>query len=89
VQEGLVLGEGTTVPWIRQISTSDDGTLIKWTGSTNCAFEVQWAPLPGADGWTSFTNRVESSNGLFEFLDDGSQCGGFGESRFYRLRQLP
>jgi len=89
VQEGLVLGEAATVPWIRQITTSAGGTVIKWTGPTNCAFEVQWTPLPGANGWTSFTNRLESTNGLFEFLDDGSQCGGPGESRFYRLRQVP
>jgi hypothetical protein len=32
---------------------------------------------------------VTSPNGTFNFLDDGSQTGGLGTTRYYRLLYVP
>lgn len=65
------------------------GYLLTWYGPTNLQFGVQWAPICPPPSWFSFTNVVTSTDGLFRFLDDGSQTGGSAPQRFYRLRVLP
>jgi hypothetical protein len=52
---------------------------------------VQWTPNFPTNSWNTFSNIISytsitnGTNGLFMFLDDGSQTGGFGPMRFYRL----
>jgi len=39
--------------------------------------------------WQNVGGPVTSGNGQFHFRDDGSQTGGVGVQRFYRLLKLP
>jgi hypothetical protein len=87
VSEGLVLVPA--LPIISTVVNADSGILLQWTAPTNFQFNLQWtASLAPAD-WHSFSNVVSSVNGSFSFFDTGSQTGGLGSRRFYRLRQLP
>jgi hypothetical protein len=74
---------------ISDIVYAPNGVLLQWSASTNLQFQVQWSRTITPPAWGSFTNRVSSVTGDFSFLDDGSQSGGTGAPRFYRLRQLP
>jgi subtilisin-like proprotein convertase family protein len=81
------------VPISSITSTNIGGTnnfLLVWFAPTNELFQVQWSPsLPPS--WFTFTNIISYStyisdtNSKFTFLDDGSQSGGLGSSRYYRL----
>ena len=51
-------------------------------------FQVQWTPSLAPPAWTSFTNILTSTNGVFLFLDDGSQSVALTAPRYYRLQQL-
>ncbi|MFO1476928.1 MAG: S8 family serine peptidase [Verrucomicrobiota bacterium] len=88
VAEGLTLSTYTPAPQLRSVTYTGTGFQIQWTGSASSQYQVQWSPgLPPV--WTSFTNVFTSPTGVFTFLDDGSQTGGFGPSRIYRVLQLP
>jgi hypothetical protein len=73
-----------------------NGFLLTWFAPTNDDFQVQWTTnlLPLVT-WQTFTNiitytgPVVPTNGQFNFFDDGSQTGGFGLERYYRLILLP
>jgi hypothetical protein len=67
-----------------------NGFLLVWYGPASDLFQVQWSP--GLfQPWNTFTNIVgvhifiSPTNSEFEFFDDGSQTGGFGSGRVYRL----
>ena len=68
-----------------------NGFLLAWYAPTNDLFQVQWTDNLAPPAWNTFTNiigytgPVTPTNGLFSFFDDGSQTGGFGPMRFYRL----
>jgi subtilisin-like proprotein convertase family protein len=78
--------------------TNINGTnnfLLVWFAPTNDLFQVQWKSTLNGTNWTTFTNVISYStfitatNSRFTFLDDGSQTGGFGSGRYYRLILLP
>jgi hypothetical protein len=87
IVEGLALAPD--IPIVSSVSSGTNGILLQWTDTTNSTFRVQWSSSLVTPVWHSFTAPVTSSNGVFLFLDDGSQSGGLGSPRFYRLRQLP
>jgi len=69
-----------------------NGFLIQWFAPTNDLFRIQWATnLTPTVKWNLFTNLIRytgpltATNGLFSFFDDGTQTGGLGLQRFYRL----
>jgi subtilisin-like proprotein convertase family protein len=68
-----------------------NGFLLTWFAPTNDYFQVEWTDNLAPPAWNTFTNiigytgPVTPTNGLFSFFDDGSQTGGFGPMRFYRL----
>jgi len=74
---------------ITSITRSTNGVLLQWTAAANSRFNVQWTPALAPPAWNTFTNLVTSTNTFYSFLDDGSQSGGLGPPRFYRLLQLP
>ena len=88
-----------TVPISSIINTNINGTngfLLVWFAPSNDLFQVQWTPSLLPTTWTIFTNppvitydptyaSVNPTNTEFDFFDDGSQTGGFGPTRFYRL----
>jgi len=70
-----------------------NGILITWFAPSNDLFQVQWTASLAPESWAAFTNIVSyntsaftsPTNTQFNFFDDGSQTGGFGPLRFYRL----
>jgi subtilisin-like proprotein convertase family protein len=72
-----------------------NGFRLTWCAPTNDLFRVQWTTnLASASAWNQFTNLVRytgpvtPTNGLFSFFDNGSQTGGFGLLRWYRVLQV-
>jgi hypothetical protein len=69
-----------------------NGFLLIWSAPTNDVFQVQWTDALSPANWQFFTNFIYYSgppmpaNGLFSFLDDGSQTPpGLPPTRFYRI----
>ena len=91
----LVSSGGSTNPVpISSITTTNiNGTnnyKLIWFAPTNDLFQVQYSStLPPT--WFTFTNIIgfhnfiSPTNSEFEFLDDGSQSGGLGGFKYYRL----
>ncbi len=73
-----------------------NGFLLTWFAPSNDLFQVQWTASLAPASWSAFTNIVSYNAGAFtsptntqfNFFDDGSQTGGFGPQRFYRLTLL-
>jgi hypothetical protein len=74
---------------ITSITSNTNGVLLQCLGPANSRFQAQWTPSLAPPAWTPFTNTLTSTNGVFSFLDDGSQSGGLAGPRYYRLQQLP
>jgi subtilisin-like proprotein convertase family protein len=80
------------VPLISGVTVATNGVNLQWLAPTNDQFQVQWTTnLVPVVVWNLFTNPpfITSTNGVFTFLDDGSQNGGIGGMMFYRLILLP
>jgi hypothetical protein len=82
-----------TIPISGVIHTNMNGTngfLLVWYAPTNDLFQVQWSPGL-LQPWNTFTNIIsyhtfiDPTNSEFEFFDDGTQTGGLGSGRIYRL----
>jgi autotransporter-associated beta strand protein len=78
-----------SAPAITSVTRSNNTVSFQWTGPTSAQFQVQWTPTLSPPAWTNFSNVITSPSGLFSFVDDGSQTGGLGPTRFYRLVLLP
>jgi hypothetical protein len=87
VEEGLVITPPPLL--IGNVSYSSKGVVLQWVAATNLQFQVQWTPSLDSPHWSTFSPVCSSTTGIFLFFDDGSQSGGFGYTRFYRLKQLP
>lgn len=71
-----------------------NGYLVQWGAPANDQFHLQWSPALAPANWVNFngvisvTSVTGGTNGAFQYFDDGSQTGGFGTTRFYRLLWL-
>ena len=71
-----------------------NGYLVSWFAPTNYQFHLQWTPALLPMNWANFNGVLSfiapnsPTNVLFQYFDDGSQTGGFGPARFYRLLLL-
>jgi hypothetical protein len=74
---------------ITSASSTVDGFLIEWVAPANLNFMMEWNPDLTPGNWQAFTDVVTSATTQYEFLDDGSQGGGAGTNRFYRVLQVP
>jgi hypothetical protein len=64
------------------------GFVLNWTAPATNRFQIQYSDgLPPV--WTTLPDIITSTMGSFTFTDDGSQTGGLGVMRFYRLLLLP
>ena len=71
----------------------DPASLVKlkkkfsfaWSAPTNITYQVDYSTNL-LTGWTTLTNLITSTNGDFNFTDNGTNSGGFGNTKFYRLR---
>ena len=76
-----VIDPGSVVHTRRNVSFS-------WTAPANGIYQVDYtSALPPV--WSTFTNLVTSTNGTFDFTDYGTNSGGFGSTKFYRVRNWP
>jgi subtilisin-like proprotein convertase family protein len=76
-----------------------NGFLLTWFAPSNDLFHVQYTTNLAPANWITFTNPpfvsyntnfpASATNAQFNFFDDGSQTGGFGPTRFYRLLLYP
>jgi hypothetical protein len=90
VREGVAIDPVILPPYIVRIEHVFNGILITWSGSSAVQYQLQWKPLfDGTTNWNAFTNIFTSPTGFYQFLDDGTQTGGFDPLRFYRVLQLP
>jgi subtilisin family serine protease/subtilisin-like proprotein convertase family protein len=89
VGEGLVVTPYVPPIRISSITVGTNGVLLQWLAPTNSQFQAQWTPALAPPLWNSFTNTLTYTNGIFSFLDDGSQSSGLASPRYYRLQQLP
>jgi hypothetical protein len=76
------------------VATNEGGTngyLLSWYAATNYSFRVKWTSPLVPTVWHPFTNiityqtYISPTNSLFQFFDDGTQDGGFGTMRYYRV----
>ena len=63
----------------------DKSFSFTWSAPTNITYQVDYSTNL-ASGWATFTNLITATNGTFNFTDDGTNSGGFGSTKFYRLR---
>jgi len=91
VVEGIVLGPVTASPvMITGIVRTPTDVTITWFGPDGGSFQVEWNDSLNPATWVPFAaTPVESPAGVFTFVDDGSETGGFTGTRFYRVVQLP
>jgi len=89
VTEGLVVTPYVPPFRITGITLGADGVFLQCIAPINAQYRAQWTPSLAPPAWTSFTNLLTSTNGVFSFLDDGSQTGDLAAPRYYRLQQLP
>jgi hypothetical protein len=89
VVEGLAPAPSPgTIPF-SSVQVATNGVVLKWVAPISYRFQVQWSPALVPASWTTFTNIVTSATGVFTFTDNGSQTGGLGTQRYYRLLLLP
>jgi len=83
----LMKADFTIIPQI------DPATLVKtktnlsfaWNAPTNLVYQVDYSSNL-LSGWATLTNLITSTNGAFHFTDNGTNSGGFGNTKYYRLR---
>lgn len=73
---------------IEQIEITEFGPRLRWTGLPTARYQVFYADgLPAL--WKPIGGVVTSTTPAFQFVDDGSETGGFTGFRFYRIERLP
>jgi hypothetical protein len=71
----------------------DPASLVKtkktfsfaWSAPTNTTYQVDYSTNL-MSGWATFTNILTSTDGTLNFTDTGTNSGGFGNTKYYRLR---
>lgn len=72
---------------VPNLSWTTNGFQLAWSAPAADRFQVQSST--NLNQWLTLTNIVTSTTGQFNFLDTGSQSGGLGLLRFYRLLLVP
>ena len=79
-----------TPPTITSAVLSTNGLTLSWTSDAGRQFRAQWTTnLAPPIVWNTFTNIITSAGTNYTFLDNGTQTGGFGPMKFYRLLNFP
>lgn len=89
VREGQALNTFVPQPYITRILKRFNGVEITWSGPPGQQYKVEWSESLVPAVWTQFTETITSTTGVYQYLDDGSQTGGFDATRYYRLVLLP
>ena len=75
-------------PIISLPSHTKTNFTFSWLAPTNESFQVDYSTNL-LSGWKTLTNVIKSTNGTFGFTDSGTNSGGFGTNKFYRLQNSP
>ncbi|MGN6643045.1 MAG: C-type lectin domain-containing protein, partial [Verrucomicrobiota bacterium] len=88
VVEGVTLSTFAPAP---ALSATWNGSafVLEWSGAVGAQYQVEYSSSLSSPTWTAFASPVTTTTGVFTFTDDGSQTGGFGTQRFYRIVLLP
>jgi hypothetical protein len=89
------IGPSTNTAPVSIVHTTN-GFLLTWFAPSNDLFQVQWSPVLPPTNWNTFTippqisfdttyTNINATNTEFDFLDDGTQTGGFSSNRFYQI----
>ena len=89
VRETIANVVGLFPPANLTVNQAPGGIRLDWTGGPGASYKVDWTPTIAPTVWTPFTNVFTSTNTSFTFTDDGSQTGGLGGMRYYRVYQVP
>jgi len=89
IQQGILPAANLRPVTITGVSILPAGIQLQWLAPANSQFQVQWSPALGPATWSPIPDLITAPATVFSFLDDGSQTGGLGPVRFYRLLQLP
>jgi hypothetical protein len=57
---------------------------FSWSAPTSQVYQIDFTTNL-LSPWNTLTNFIRSTNGTFEFTDTGTNSGGLGADRFYRL----
>jgi hypothetical protein len=66
-----------------------NGFTLRWSAPADQTFRLEASEPLTPLSWQALETNVSSTNGLFEYLDTGTNTGGLGPYRFYRFLQLP
>jgi hypothetical protein len=78
------------VPVIGSVTVNTNGVALNWSAPIYDEFQVLWTTnLAAPITWSTFASPVISTSGVFIFTDNGSQSGGLGGIKFYRLLEFP
>lgn len=89
VREGQTQTSYVPQPVITRIRKRFNGVEITWSGPPGQQYKVDWSSSLTPPLWNQFSETVTSATGVYQYLDDGSQTGGFGATRYYRLVLQP
>ena len=78
-----------TGPQVTAARSGTAGITLQWTAPTNQQFRVEWTSTLSPPSWTLVPGSITSTSGNFTYTDNGSQTGGLGPRRFYRLVLQP
>ena len=93
IVKALTAGQGPVQPVVAQINSFErtrGGITLYWAGNWTARYQVQWKAVENSTNWNTFSlGTITSPDGNFSFLDDGSETASIGDSRYYRLLQIP
>jgi len=72
----------------KNIIFQNGALVLRWTAPPGLVFRVEYAteiPTDGPIQWKPLPGTITSTTGQYEFQDDGSQSGGFGKMKIYRV----
>jgi hypothetical protein len=78
----------TITPVIGSLARTPTNFSFSWGAPTNQSYQVDYSTNL-LSVWTTLTNSITSTNGTFHFTDNGTNTGGLGGRKFYRVRTLP
>lgn len=70
---------------IQNVTHSVSGTTISWTTQPGITYRVQWKNSLDDITWQAITPDFAGTGSLLSWTDNGSQTGGPGAQRFYRV----
>jgi len=78
----------TIQPVVGPMVNTKTNFSFSWLAPTNQSYQVDYSTNLSS-GWRKLMNIFTSTNGTFNFTDNGTNSGGFGNSKFYRLQSSP